>query len=80
MLTAAWIGFRVHRFEVVTAVLVSAVVTITAVIVKLHLDGASALVPAGCWDAWFTGAGTSRPAATGRSAPSSTSTRRRWVA
>jgi hypothetical protein len=57
MLTAAWIGFRVHRFEIVTAVLVSAIVTISAVIVKLHLDGAAALVPAGCWDAWFTGTG-----------------------
>ncbi len=57
MLTAAWIGFRVHRFEVVVALLVSAVVTLTAVIVKLHLDGAAALVPAGCWDAWFTGTG-----------------------
>lgn len=57
MLTAAWIGFRIHRFEVVVALLVSAVVTLTAVIVKLHLDGAAALVPAGCWDAWFTGTG-----------------------
>jgi hypothetical protein len=57
MLTAAWIGFKIHRFEIVVAILVSAVIAITGVITKLHLDGAAALVPAGCWDAWFTGGG-----------------------
>ena len=57
MLTAARIGFRVHRFETLVALLVSVVVTITAAIVAVHLRNAAALVPAGCWDAWFAGAG-----------------------
>jgi hypothetical protein len=55
MLTATWIGFRVHRFEIITAVLMSAIVAVTAAIVTLHLKSAAALVPAGCWDSWFTG-------------------------
>lgn len=52
MLTTARIGFRVHRFEILVAVLACLVVTITAGIVSVHLVQANALVPAGCFDSW----------------------------
>jgi hypothetical protein len=54
---AARVGFKIHRFEVVVAVLASIVVTVTAAIVILHLNEALALVPAGCFDAWFSSSG-----------------------
>jgi hypothetical protein len=57
MLATAQVGFRLHRFEILVAVLVSAIVTITAVVVILHLSGAAAQVPAGCWDALFSSTG-----------------------
>ena len=53
MLTTARIGFRVHRFEILMAVLACVIVTITAAIVTVHLIQANALVPAGCWDELF---------------------------
>lgn len=53
MLTTARIGFRVHRFEILVAVLACVIVTITAAIVTIGLVQASAVVPAGCFDAWF---------------------------
>jgi len=57
MLTTARIEFRIHRFEILVAVLACLVVATTAAIVSIHLVQANALVPAGCWDEMFWSSG-----------------------
>ena len=51
MITQARLGLRLQRFEVIAVLVVTAVVGLSALIVRWRLDAVG--VPAPCWDEWF---------------------------
>jgi ABC-type transport system involved in multi-copper enzyme maturation permease subunit len=60
VITQARLALRLQRFEVIAVVLVTAVVGVSALIVRWRLDSVG--VPTGCWDQWF-GSGPTGPSA-----------------
>lgn len=55
MITQARLAIRLQRFEVVAVLVVTAVVGISALIVRWRLDAIG--VPSQCWDQWFGSSG-----------------------
>ena len=51
MITQLRIGLRLHRFEVIAAVIATGILAASAIIVRTRLDAIG--VPMSCWDAWF---------------------------
>lgn len=58
MMTSARLTFKQHRFELLSAVSVSVLLGVSAILINFRL--ASVDVPAGCFDAWL--AGSANPA------------------